>query len=384
MPTFEDLFNEDARGMYFGTYLILATIEFSLSRIIYRTVPQLPVGYPSRIYNLLIGIGELATYMLFIVQFIVLVAIAYVFLRGKDRKILRFVTILLLILMIAGILMYFNTTVLLKPSLILTLVMDFTAVLIIAAILLHTIIADLRLGRTRQQNIIIRSLMLFLMLVIYLMMFYYRILQRIASKYIISNLLREEFYGIGQYLLIVAAFMVFIFAVNNHSDEFIPKSKSVLAGILGTWIITAMLIGLVLSPMRIVGEEEILTFADIFILLIAYVMGFSFPANSAILSLYFFAFGLFMTGSILLRGKDDVNQNEFYSQQSMGLLLILFAGVMFVQTFFIRYHLMAVIGVIFLTSRLTGSTSDCLDIGSETKCSIQTLAILHNESGESE
>jgi len=357
MPTFEDLFNEDARGLYFGTYLILATIEFSLSRIIYRTVPQLPVGYPSRIYNLLIGIGELATYMLFAVQFIVLTAIAYVFRRGKDRKILRFVTILLLILMLAGILMYFNTTVRLKPSLMLTLVMDFTAVLIIAAILLHTIIADLRSGRTRQQNIIIRSLMLFLMLVIYLMMFYYRILQRIASKYIISNLLREVFYGIGQYLLIVAAFMVFIFAVKSHSDEFIPKSKRVLAGILGTWIITAMLIGLVLSPMRIVGEEETLTFADISILLIAYVMGFSFPANSAILSVYFFAFGLFMTGSILLRGKDDASQNKFCSQQSMGLLLILFAGVMFVQTFFIRYHLMAVIGVIFLTSRLTVNTS---------------------------
>lgn len=367
VPTLEDLFNEDARGLYFEIYLLLATIEFSLSRVFYRTVPQLPVGYPSRIYDLLIGIGELATYMLFVVQFIVLAAIAYVFLKREDRKILRFVAFLLLFLMVDGILMYFSTTILLKPSLLLTLVVDLAAVVIIATILLHTIIGELRPERAQIQRIIFRSLMLFLILIIYLMMFYYRILQRIASKYIIGNLVRNEFYGIGQYLILVAAFVVFIFAFKSRTSERIPKSKSELAGILGTWIMTAMLIGLVLSPMKIVGEEETLTFADIFILLIAYVMGFSFPANSALLSVYFFAFGLFMTGCILLRGKDEASPYDFYSQQFMGLLLVFFSGVMFVQTFFIRYHIMAVVGVLFLTTRLKSNTSSNQRTSPETK-----------------
>ncbi|MFQ6124819.1 MAG: hypothetical protein ACE5R6_09495 [Candidatus Heimdallarchaeota archaeon] len=368
MPKIEDLFNEDARDLYFGIYLLFAVIEFSLSRVIYRIVPQLPVGYPSKIYNFLIGIGELATYMLFAVQFIVLAAIAYVFLRLEDRRILRFVAFLLLLLIANGILMYFSTTVLLKPSLIITLVVDLAAVVIIAVILLHTIIGELRPIRTRRQrSSIFRSLMLFLILIIYLMMFYYRILQRIASKYIIGNLLREEFYGIGQYLLLVAAFVVFIFAVKSRTPERIPRSKQELVGFLGTWIVTAMLIGLVLSPLKIVGEEETLTFADIFTLLIAYVMGFSFPANATLLSAYFLAFGLYLTGCILLHGKVDASPDDFYSQQFRGLLLIFFGGVMFVQTFFIRYHIMAVVGVLFLTTRLKSNTSPNQKTSPETK-----------------
>ncbi len=366
MPMFDDLFNEDSKNLYFTTYLILASIEFIIGRIIYRTVPQLPVGYPSRTYDILIGIGELITYMLIVVQFIVLAAIVYVVLQLEEHINLRFVAGLLILLVGTGLLMYLSTIVHLNSSFLMTLIIDLSSVGIIAVVTLHIIIRELMKEQVNKQNKLFRIVMLFLILSIYLMMFYYRILQRIASKYIITNLFRTELYGIGQYLLIPAALLVFIFAINQYTLERVLNNKRELIRVIGVWIITAMLIGLVLSPFKVIGEEEILTFADIFVLLIAYVLGFSFPANSILLATYFFAFGLFLTGGILLRGLDKSNTDDFFSQQFMGLLLIFFGGVMFVQTFLIRYHIMAVVGVIFLTTRLKSNFQETkLENGSQ-------------------
>jgi len=324
----KDVLGEQSLRLYLNLFLILLLLDFVLGRVL------------QRVYSPFATVGIAVTTFANLLEFVILFSLAFIFFRQKGSSSARLISaMVLLVIFVAATISYVTFIATSSPPEI-SLLFKFVSLLIIGLAIFQRMHSE-KLEKNRR---FVSYVAFSALLLSYALVYYYQIAVTLVSHYLLAIPFYVEAFGLGQSLLLVAFFFIFIYSISVPCENFKINPR--------IFSKTTLIPTLILGPL-LLATIFYFRVTQYLAMLMVEILGFAFSRVEIgffILSVWFL-----FTGILILREKSRLSKAGHLSRESMALAIIFLGGFIFG---FVYYFLIGVIGALLLGATFENAVNE--------------------------